>query len=276
MPRSTRVSILPTNLSAISVRNVEKGFVVKHGARHTLSKDRRKKVLHDVNLEVRQGELIGLLGANGVGKTTLLKMMATLTLPDAGSIEIQGIDIKKHPILARTRLGFCGSEDRSFYFRLTARENLRFFGSLAGLRGRLLQRRIDEALDEVSLGEAIDRRFGEFSSGMRQRMTVARALLSDPDILFFDEPTRAVDPIHADDLRRMIRNDLVERRGKTVVLATNVLEEAWSICDRIAVVSNGTIAAVAPPSELGAAHQNGSATKATPIELFKAITTYGM
>jgi len=267
---------LQTNSSAISVRNVEKGFVVRHGARHTLSKDRRKNVLHDVNLEVRRGELIGLLGANGVGKTTLLKMMATLTLPDAGSIEIEGIDIKKDPLLARTRIGYCGSEDRSFYFRLTARENLRFFGALAGLRGRRLQLRIGEALDEVALGEAIDRRFGEFSSGMRQRMTVARALLSDPDIIFFDEPTRAVDPIHADELRRMIRKDLVEDRGKTVVLATNVLEEAWSICDRVAVVSNGTIACVAPPCELGASHANGSATPPTPIELFKAITTYGM
>jgi ABC-type multidrug transport system ATPase subunit len=105
---------------------------------------------------------------------------------------------------------------------------------------------------------------------------VARALLSDPDIIFFDEPTRAVDPIHADELRRMIRKDLVEDRGKTVVLATNVLEEAWSICDRVAVVSNGTIACVAPPCELGASHANGSATPPTPIELFKAITTYGM
>jgi ABC-2 type transport system ATP-binding protein len=266
--------MLQTNASAISVRNVEKGFVVRHGARHALSGDRRKTVLHDINLEVRRGELIGLLGPNGVGKTTLLKMMATLTLPDAGSIEIEGIDIKKNPILARSRIGFCGSDDRSFYFRLTARENLRFFGALAGLQGRRLQRRIEETLDQVSLREAIDRRFGEFSSGMRQRMTVARALLSDPDVVFFDEPTRAVDPLHADEIRRMIRKDLVESRGKTVVLATNVLEEAWSICDRVAVVSNGTINAVAPPGELASRHSFTS-IDATPIELFRAITACG-
>jgi ABC-2 type transport system ATP-binding protein len=251
---------LQTNPSAISVRNVEKSF-------------RGRPVLRKINLEVRRGELLGLLGPNGAGKTTLLKMMATLTLPDAGTIEVDGIDIKKDPLLVRSRIGLCGSDDRSFYFRLTARENLTFFGALAGLRGRRLQRRIEETLKEVSLRAVIDRRFGEFSSGMRQRMMVARALLADPEIVFFDEPTRAIDPLHADELRKMIRNDLVDARGKTVVLATNVLEEAWAICDRVAVVSNGTIAAVAPPNELRS--RQVSAIQPTPMELFKAITSYG-
>ncbi len=246
---------------AISVRDVEKSF-------------RRRNVLRDVNLQVRRGELVGLLGPNGAGKTTLLKMMATLTIPDRGSIEIDGIDVRRNPILARSRIGLCSSDDRSFYFRLTARQNLRFFGALAGLRGHMLDQRVAHTLREVKLSAAIDRRFGEFSSGMRQRMTVARALLGDPEIIFFDEPTRAVDPLHADELRRMIRRELVDGRGKTVVLATNVLEEAWSICDRVAVVSNHTIAAVAPPHEL--AQERFRASEApTPIELFKAITSYG-
>ena len=246
--------------SAISVRGVHKTF-------------KGRDILHDVNLEVRRGELLGLLGPNGAGKTTLMKMMATLTIPDRGTIEVDGIDVEKDPLLVRSRIGLCGSDDRSFYFRLTARENLTFFGALAGLRGRRLQRGIQKALRDVSLSDAIDRRFGDFSSGMRQRMMVARALLSDPDILFFDEPTRAVDPIHADELRRMLREELVERRGKTIVLATNLLEEAWAICDRVAVVSNGTIAAVAPPSELGG--EKVTALHSSPIELFKAITSYG-
>jgi ABC-2 type transport system ATP-binding protein len=138
----------------------------------------------------------------------------------------------------------------------------------------MLDERVAHTLREVKLSAAIDRRFGEFSSGMRQRMTVARALLSDPEIIFFDEPTRAVDPLHADELRRMIRRELVDGRGKTVVLATNVLEEAWSICDRVAVVSNHTIAAVAPPHEL-ARERFIASEEPTPIELFKAITSYG-
>lgn len=268
-----RGSTVKTSSCAICVRDVEKSFVVRHGARHAFSSDRRKRVLHDVNLQVRRGELLGLLGANGAGKTTLLKMMATLTLPDRGWIEVDGFDIRKHPVRARARIGFCTSDDRSFYFRLTARENLRFFGALVGLRGRRLEARIEEALGELALRPAIDFRFGEFSSGMRQRMTVARALLSDPEIVFFDEPTRAIDPLHAEELRRMIRKDLVEKRGKTVVLATNVLEEAWAICDRVAVVSNGTIAAVAPPDQLGAGERRSAASPPTPIELFRTITS---
>jgi ABC-2 type transport system ATP-binding protein len=243
-------STLRSTDCAIRVSGVYKAFVVRHGALRRFSPGRRKVVLHDVDLDVRRGELLGLLGPNGVGKTTLLKMMATLTLPDRGTIEIDGIDIAADPIRARSRLGFCNSDDRSFYFRLTAGENLRFFGALAGLHGRRLQARIDETLEQVALSDARDRRFGEFSSGMRQRLVVARALLSDPAIVFFDEPTRAVDPIHADELRRLIRDELVERRGKTVVLATNILEEAWSLCDRVAVVNDGTIAAIGPPSQL--------------------------
>lgn len=266
---------MQVDINSIAVRDVEKAFVVRHGARHVLSADRRKTVLRDVNLHVKRGELMGLLGPNGVGKTTLLKMMATLMLPDAGSIELEGIDITREPLRARSLIGYCGSEDRSFYFRLTARENLAFFGALAGLYGSRLKRRIQKVLQDVSLEHAIDRRFGEFSSGMRQRMTVARALLADPPILFFDEPTRAVDPLHADEMRRMIRRQLVDDGGKTVVLATNVLEEAWSICDRVAIVSGGTVAAVAKPSELADRHL-GLDVETSPIELFRAITAHAL
>ncbi|HEY1682686.1 MAG TPA: ABC transporter ATP-binding protein [Candidatus Tumulicola sp.] len=237
---------------SIAVRNVGKSFPLANSVRDLLPGAPKKfrQVLHDVNLNVRRGELLGLLGPNGVGKTTLLKMMATLTLPDGGSIEVEGLDIARRAADARKLIGFCTSDDRSFYFRLSARENLKFFGALAGLQGKLLQRRIAETLEQVGLSEAIDRRFGTFSTGMRQRLIVARALLAEPPILFFDEPTRAIDPIHSDELRRMIRDDLVKRDGKTVILATNILEEAWAICTRVAIVNHGTIVAIGPPSEL--------------------------
>jgi ABC-2 type transport system ATP-binding protein len=251
MPLFTKGSTLQRTDCAIRVRDVSKSFVVRHGALSYFKREgRRKTILKDVNLDVRRGELLGLLGPNGVGKTTLLKMMATLVYPDHGTIEVDGVDIKTHPIAARSRIGFCNSDDRSFYFRLTAGENLKFFGALAGLHGRRLAQRIDDTLEAVALGDARDRRFGEFSSGMRQRLVVARALLSDPEILYFDEPTRAVDPINAEELRRLMRDELVANRRKTVVLATNILEEAWTLCDRVAVVSNGTIAAIGPPSDL--------------------------
>ncbi|MDQ6780302.1 MAG: ABC transporter ATP-binding protein, partial [Candidatus Eremiobacteraeota bacterium] len=203
-------------------------------------------------LEVRAGELFGLLGANGAGKTTLLKILATLSIPDRGTITVAGVDARTNPMEVKRRIGLCVSEERSFYFRLTARQNLRFFGALVGLYGDLLEQRIAEVVALVDLTELIDRRFDTFSSGMRQRLSVARALLGDPDIIFFDEPTRAVDPMHAHEIRRMIRDVLVTQRGKTAVLATNSLEEAWSICDSVAILRDGRIIAHAPPKVLDA------------------------
>ena len=119
-----------------------------------------------------------------------------------------------------------------------------------GLHGAGLRRRIEECVALVDLTEHLDSRFGGYSSGMRVRLTVARALMADPQILFFDEPTRAVDPVHAEDLRALIRERLVGEAGKTVVLATNLLEEAWQLCDRVAVVNRGRIVAIGPPREL--------------------------
>ena len=217
----------------------------KHGGRSP-----RAVALQDVQLEVGRGELFGLLGPNGSGKTTLLKLIATLAHPDRGRIFIDAVDVAKEPRLAQRLIGLCPSEERSFYFRLTGRQNLEFFGALAGLRRRELRRRIDAIVELIDLGGTIDRPVAGFSSGMRQRLAVGRALLADPPILLLDEPTRAVDPIHADDLRRLVRRELVDRHKKTVVLATNVLEEAWSLCDRIAVFSRGTIVAQAPPRDL--------------------------
>ena len=212
----------------------------------------RRKALRDVSLRVNRGELFGLLGPNGAGKTTLLKMLATLTLPDSGSIRIDGIDATVEGEKVRGRIGLCTSEDRSFYYRLTALENLQFFGTLSGLRGPILDRRIREVVQQVDLNADLDRRFASYSSGMRQRLTIARALLSDPAILFLDEPTRAVDPTHAESIRHFIRHELVGRRGKTVIIATNLLEEAWSLCDRIAILNKGAIVALGPPHSLGA------------------------
>ncbi len=239
----------------LTVEHVDKSFPVTHGfgamlRSFTGQRIPRRQVLFDVNLTVPRGELFGLLGPNGAGKSTLLKLLATLTVPDRGTMTIDGIDVAAEPLEAKRRIALCTSDERSFYFRLTARQNLEFFGALMGVSGALLRKRIDECADLVDLRAHLDRRFGGFSSGMRVRLTVARALLADPSIMFFDEPTRAVDPVHAEDLRALIRQSLVERAGKTVVLATNLLEEAWQMCDRVAVINHGRIVALGPPREL--------------------------
>jgi ABC-2 type transport system ATP-binding protein len=240
----------------IVVSNVRKSFPIAYGVfapiRHWRTGVPRKEVLHDVSFDVKRGELFGLLGPNGAGKTTLLKMLCTLMTPDAGTITVDGIDAVKDVMAVKSRIGLCSSEERSFYFRLSARQNLEFFGTLAGLRGEQLEERIAEVVRLVDLGESIDYKFSGFSSGMRQRLTLARSMLADPPILFLDEPTRAVDPVHAEELRRLIRDELVDRRGKTVVMATNLLDEAWELCDRVAIMRRGTIAAIGPPKELDA------------------------
>jgi ABC-2 type transport system ATP-binding protein len=241
----------------IVVNNVRKSFPIAYGFLAPIKyrgKVPRKEVLHGVSFTVERGELFGLLGPNGAGKTTLLKMLCTLTTPDAGTITIDGLDATKSPNAVKQRIGLCSSEERSFYFRLTARENLEFFGALVGLRGKTLAKRIEEVVEFVDLASAIDTRFSGFSSGMRQRLTLARSLLADPPILFLDEPTRAVDPVHAEELRTLIREELVNRRGKTVIMATNLLEEAWKMCDRLAIMRRGTIAACGPPKELDASY----------------------
>ncbi|HZO92212.1 MAG TPA: ABC transporter ATP-binding protein [Candidatus Baltobacteraceae bacterium] len=239
----------------LTVEHVDKSFPVAHGfgaLMRSLTGRRvpRRQVLFDVSLDVGRGELFGLLGPNGAGKSTLLKLLSTLTVPDRGRMTIDGIDVASRPLEAKRRIALCTSDERSFYFRLTARQNLEFFGALMGLAGRDLHRRIEECSELVDMREYLDLGFGGFSSGMRVRLTVARALLSDPAIMFFDEPTRAVDPVHAEEIRALIRHRLVERGGKTVVLATNLLDEAWELCDRVAIVNRGRIVALGPPREL--------------------------
>ncbi len=243
------------NQPIVACMNVAKSFPASYDFvswLRTLGRRPRRAALVDVSLVVPARQLFGLLGPNGAGKTTLLKLIATLSLPDSGRIVVDGIDAARAPDAVKRRIGLCTSEDRSFYFRLTAQENLQFFGTLAGLGGRVLERRIQEVVEVVDLGSSLNKRFDAYSSGMRQRLALARALIADPEILLLDEPTRGVDPIHADAMRRLLREELVGRRGKTVILTTNILEEAWSVCDTVAILNAGAIVAQGSPAELNA------------------------
>ncbi|GAC1497385.1 MAG: hypothetical protein NVS1B2_19230 [Vulcanimicrobiaceae bacterium] len=241
---------------AIVLAGVAKSFPADYRAASWLAVLRgtapRRTVLHDIDLTIASGEVFGLLGSNGAGKTTLLKMLATLLLPDRGSIDIAGIDALARPLEVKRRIGLSMSDERSFYFRLTARENLAFFGTLAGVPPRALAGRVADVARVVDLGDALDRPVKSYSSGMRQRLAVARALIGDPDIVLFDEPTRAVDPVHALAIRALVRDRLARELGKTIVLCTNALEEAWAVCDRIGILSAGAIAALGPPAAIAA------------------------
>lgn len=208
----------------------------------------RVRVLDDVTFEVPERRIVGLVGANGAGKTTILHVIAGLVRPDRGEVELD--DSPLTPPRAHRAVALCSSADRSFYYRMTLRANLEFFGALQGLHGRALRERIDAALAATDLHGFADRRYSGCSTGVRQRLTFARALLCDARVVLLDEPTRAVDALHAQRLHRFIRGTLCSDLGKAIVLATNSLEEAWSVCDTIVLLSRGRVLAVDTPQAL--------------------------
>jgi ABC-2 type transport system ATP-binding protein len=205
--------------------------------------------VNDVNLTVERGEIFGLLGPNGAGKTTLTKMLCTLMLPSSGSGRINGFDIVRQQNRVKSSIALISSEERSFYWRLTGRNNLKFFSALYGLPRQYAEKRIDEVMDVVGITAAADRRFQEYSTGMKQRMALARGLLADPEIFFMDEPTKGLDPVATKHLHDFIRNELVPQ-GKTVILATHHLAEAEEVCDRVGIMSNGVMKACGNISDL--------------------------
>ena len=197
--------------------------------------------LRDITLEVAEKSIFGLLGPNGAGKTTLLKILSGLILPTEGSARVAGHDVAASDTVIKRLLGYVSSDERSFYWRLTGRQNLSFFGSLYESHGGALRDRIQYLLARLELTGKADQPFGEYSSGMKQRFSVARALLHDPPIMLLDEPTRSLDPISAKHLRRFIGEELNGRDGKTLILATHNLQEAEQLCSKVAVLSKGKL-----------------------------------
>ena len=237
---------------AVSIQGLRKRFPV---ARHWLRALRHPRereynvALDGVTLEVEAGEIVGLLGCNGAGKTTLLKILSTLVTPDAGTAEVAGFDVRRDPARVRRALAPVTADERSLDWRLSSRENLRFFGALHGFRGAELARRVEEVLAVVELLDAGERQVGTFSSGMKQRLLVARGLLSRPAVLLLDEPTRSLDPLAARSFRAFLRRQITGGGG-TALLATHSADEALELCDRVAVLGEGRVLALGTPAEL--------------------------
>ena len=232
---------------------LEKSFSKKKSALELMMRPFRRAervhALRGVDLHVRKGEIFGLLGPNGAGKTTLLKILACLVLPDRGRAVVGGEDTI-HENRVKPLIGLVHTDERSFYWRLSGRENLRFFAQLYDVPRRAAEARIDELLRRVDMAEAAERRFADYSSGMKQRMAIARALLHDPPILLMDEPTRSLDPSAALSLRTFVGEELKGRLGKTILLATHNLPEAATLCDRVAIMVKGKIRQVGSVSEV--------------------------
>jgi len=198
--------------------------------------------LRGVELRVLQGQSIAVLGPNGSGKTTLLKLMGGLLYPSEGTVRVNGRSLCDRRGRDGFKAGFVLNEERSFYWRLTGRQNLEFFGALDELHGRALRHRIDEVLDMVGMADLGHKPVSDCSSGMRQRLAIARALLAEPDVLILDEPTRSLDPIGALELRETIRRQVQARATMNVVLATHCLDEAQQLCRMVCVLRGGILA----------------------------------
>ena len=251
---------------AISVESVSKTYPIPLARTRQLFRMKSAtpvEALRGVSFEVREGEIFGLIGRNGAGKTTLTKIIATLVQPSAGRVSVRGFDSVGDEESVRASVGLAGAEERSFYWRLTAEQNLTFFARLYGLSARAARRRIGELLELFELGELRRRRFGELSTGNKQRMAVARALLSAPPVLLLDEPTRSLDPVATARMRELIGRLARSTPPATVLLTSHNLAEVEELCERVAVISRGRIRALDAPQALRSGHRQREEVRLT-------------
>ena len=202
----------------------------------------------NITFDIKKGEVFGLLGPNGAGKSTTIRMLSTLTRPTKGTATIGGFDVVKQDTEVRKLVGIV-SEKMIMYNRLTARENLWFFGNLFGMPKEELNKRIEELLKLVQLSKWEKAQVGTFSTGMKQKMNIIRALLNMPQVLFLDEPTLGLDPQSTVEIREFIRK-LNQEHNTTILITTHMMSEADILCDRIGIIDHGKIVALDTPSNL--------------------------
>ena len=240
-------------MSAISIRNLSKIYPVPFRRLRAFFRRTVKEpveALRDVSFEVDTGEIFGLIGRNGAGKTTLTKIVATLVQPTTGSVSVRGHDSVERDEFVRREIGLATAEERSFYWRLTSEQNLMFFARLHGLSDRFAKQRIKDLFAKLELDEVARRRFGELSTGNKQRLAVARAMLSSPPVLLLDEPTRSLDPLAAARMREMIQSLAGQDPPVTILLTSHNLAEVETLCGRVAIISRGSIRALDTPKNL--------------------------
>ncbi len=229
-------------MDAVVLESVSKVFQHRPALLPWFGKERggTTQALWEVSLRVPERSVLVLLGPNGSGKTTTLKLISTMLLPDSGKVTVAGKETQTNAGEVRRRVGFAVANERSFFPRLTARENLDFFAALDEVPKSERSGRIEEELRLAGISDAADTLVMKFSSGMYQRLGLARALLKNPSVLLLDEPTRSVDPGSAAKLWKLVRE--LPGRGGTVVLATHNFQEAAAVADRVAVLYSGKLA----------------------------------
>ncbi|HYP15688.1 MAG TPA: ATP-binding cassette domain-containing protein [Opitutus sp.] len=207
------------------------------------------RAVDNVSFHAAPGRIYGLLGANGAGKTTTLRLLATLLQPTSGSASVAGFDVSREPEKVRANVGFLAAST-ALYGRLTAREMIAYFGRLNGLSGADLDRRIQHLADELDMHEFLDRRCEKFSTGMKQKTSIARTLVHDPRVMIFDEPTLGLDVMTSRAIVRFVRE--CRDRGKTVVYSTHIMSEVEKLCDVVGIIHGGRLLVEGSPAELKA------------------------
>jgi ABC-2 type transport system ATP-binding protein len=206
--------------------------------------------LDDVNIDVKPGELFGLLGPNGAGKTTLIKILTTLLAPTQGKAWVDGLDVEKEPEKVRPRINMVSGGETSGYGLLTVRENLWMFSQFYGLESGESNQRIKQLLEVVGMADRLNTKSSDLSTGLRQKMNIVRGFLTDPQVLFLDEPTLGLDVGAARDVRQFIRQWVDLDPTRTLLLTTHYMVEADELCDRVAIINNGQVLACDTPANL--------------------------
>jgi ABC-2 type transport system ATP-binding protein len=236
-------------IETAAIRTENLGRVYK--VRRAKKGDAKERVaLMDVNLEVKPGEFFGLLGPNGAGKTTLIKILVTLLAPTTGRAFVAGYDVFKQPEAVRPSINMVSGGESSGYGLLTVRENLWMFGQFYGLDNQTTFRRIDHLLEVVGLKDRANTKTSDLSTGLRQKMNIIRGFITEPQVIFLDEPTLGLDVSASREVRQFIRHWITEQPQRTVLLTTHYMAEADELCDRVAIINAGKVLACDSPTNL--------------------------
>jgi ABC-2 type transport system ATP-binding protein len=241
--------------SAIQTDKLSRVYKIRGGKK---SEPKELVALDQVDITVERGELFGLLGPNGAGKTTLIKILTTLLAPTSGKAMVAGFDVIQEPGKIRQRINMVSGGEASGYGLLTVRENLWMFSQFYGLPSTEANQRIKHLLEVVGLGDRINTKSSDLSTGLRQKMNIVRGFMTDPDVLFLDEPTLGLDVGASREVRRFIRQWVDDDHTRTILLTTHYMVEADELCDRVAIINQGKVLACDTPEVLKRCLQNES------------------